>query len=180
MIKYLALLRGINVGGNNIIRMSELKSCFEAMGFENVITFIQSGNVIFESPETNLEKLTKKIEKALSSKFNYKSKIVLRTYDQLKRIVEQAPKSWGRDPEYKHNLLFIKEPMTAEKALIECGEPRKKFETATVGEGVIYLSASIANIGKTTFVKLAGKPIYQQITVRNYNTSVKLLKLMKY
>ena len=77
---YLALLRGINVGGSNIIKMAALKTCFEGMGFTNVATYIQSGNVLFASAEKNTGKLTRKIEKALSKQFSYKSLVVMVMY----------------------------------------------------------------------------------------------------
>ena len=75
METYVALLRGINVGGKNIIKMVDLKSCFETMGFSDVITYIQSGNIIFKTPEENKYVLTQQIEKGLSEQFNYQSKI---------------------------------------------------------------------------------------------------------
>lgn len=69
-IQYLALLRGINVGGKNIIKMVDLKACFEEMDLSDVTTYIQSGNVVFASTETDSAKLTDKIEKTLSKRFN--------------------------------------------------------------------------------------------------------------
>ncbi|RPI70922.1 MAG: DUF1697 domain-containing protein, partial [Ignavibacteriales bacterium] len=69
-IQWLALLRGINVGGNNIIKMADLKTCFESLKFSDVETFIQSGNIIFKSEEKDKFILTDKIEKALSKTFN--------------------------------------------------------------------------------------------------------------
>lgn len=179
MTKYLILLRGINVGGNNIIKMADLKSCLEKAGFKNVRTFIQSGNVILESEEKDIDKLITKIEKLLSKEFNYDSKIVIRTQKQIKKIIESAPKWWGKDTSYKHYLTFIKEPMTAKEALKECGEPIEGIEFTEAGEGVIYTSASTDSLTRTSFVKLPGKAIYKHMTIRNYNTSVKLAKMME-
>jgi uncharacterized protein (DUF1697 family) len=86
-----ALLRGINVGGNNVIRMADLKEGFEAMGFDEVRTYIQSGNVIFRATESDLAKLAGRIEKALGARFHYDSRIVVRSHEQLDRIVRKAP-----------------------------------------------------------------------------------------
>ena len=80
MTRYVALLRGINVGGKNLIKMTDLKACFEALGFENVSTYIQSGNVLFSANKSNQAKLTSRIEEALSKTFNYKSRVVVRSY----------------------------------------------------------------------------------------------------
>ena len=82
-IQYLALLRGINVGGNNIIKMTDLKSCFESLAFTNVSTYIQSGNILFLSDEKDQTKLTNKISKALSEKFNYNLPIMIFSKKQL-------------------------------------------------------------------------------------------------
>ena len=70
---YLALLRGINVGGNNVIRMADLKRCFEGCGFENVATFIQSGNVVFSADDGEVKEVTSRIESLLSRRFSYDS-----------------------------------------------------------------------------------------------------------
>jgi len=79
VIRYLGLLRGINVGGSNIIKMADLRSCFEEMGFKGVLTYIQSGNVLFESEDRDKLKLQDKIEKVLSDRFNYSSSVVVVT-----------------------------------------------------------------------------------------------------
>ncbi|PIP95172.1 MAG: hypothetical protein COW78_06965, partial [Bdellovibrio sp. CG22_combo_CG10-13_8_21_14_all_39_27] len=98
MGKKICLLRGINVGGKNIIKMSDLKSCFEKMGFEDVETYIQSGNVIFSSKEAN-SALTKLIERELLKKFSYKEPILLLSDKKLKTIVSSSPKDFGNDPD---------------------------------------------------------------------------------
>ncbi|MBK8781165.1 MAG: DUF1697 domain-containing protein [Anaerolineales bacterium] len=76
-IQYLVLLRGINVGGKNIVKMLDLKSSFEGMGFSNVLTYIQSGNVLFESDEKDKAILTTKIEKGLSKRFDFLARVVV-------------------------------------------------------------------------------------------------------
>ncbi len=178
-MKYIILLRGINVGGNNTVKMSDLKSCLENAGFKNVITYINSGNVIVESEKKDLRKLTIEIEKLLTERFKIDLKIVLVDYPSYKAIIENAPKWWNGSPEYRHYLLFIKPPVTSESALKECGEPKEGIEFMTAADGVIYSSALISEISKSTINKIVGKPIYKQMTIRNYNTSLKLLKLME-
>src|SRR5215472_9506707 len=93
-MKYVALLRGINVGGNNIIKMEQLKACFEEGGFQQVMTYIQSGNVLFESDEENGAKLTNAIEDTLSRTFNYSARVVIRSYAQMQRVVSEVPDDW--------------------------------------------------------------------------------------
>ena len=94
---YVALLRGVNVGGRNIMSMTALRQCLEQLGLTNVITFIQSGNVAFESIEKNGAKLTRRIESAVSAALGIDSRVVLLSQAQLKAIVADAPAVMGRE-----------------------------------------------------------------------------------
>jgi uncharacterized protein (DUF1697 family) len=111
---YVALLRGINVGGKNLIKMPALKACFEANAFEDVATFIQSGNVLFASPETPAAELTQRIEAMLAETFGYQANVVVRNRKQMRAVVERAPDAFGADPvRYRYDVIFLKEPLTA-------------------------------------------------------------------
>ena len=90
-VQYVALLRGINVGGKNLIRMPDLRAAFEAMGFTDVVTYIQSGNVLFRAPRQKRDELAAGIESALSRRFGIELKVVALTKAQLKGVVEGAP-----------------------------------------------------------------------------------------
>jgi len=94
--RHLALLRGINVGGNNIIKMADLKACFEEMGFTNVVTYIQSGNVLFDVEDSEINRFTTTIEQKLSEQFSYASRIVLITREKLLGIIQNAPTGFSR------------------------------------------------------------------------------------
>jgi len=96
MKRHIAFLRGKNVGGNNIIKMADLKTCFEEMGFTNVVTYIQSGNVLFDSNENDQFKLKQQIEKALSERFGYSSKVVLLSQQALIQIINVTPEGFWR------------------------------------------------------------------------------------
>ena len=89
--KYVALLRGINVGGRNVIRMADLRSAFEAEGFRDVVTYIQSGNVIFRGTGSTPGALTIQIEEMLASAFGYQARVVLRSRRQMEAVVAGAP-----------------------------------------------------------------------------------------
>ena len=91
MTTYIALLRGINVAGQKIIKMTELAGCFESMRFENVRTYIQSGNVIFESKVTDTNKLSRQIEKILREILGYNILVFLRTNKDLNKIRKFNP-----------------------------------------------------------------------------------------
>jgi uncharacterized protein (DUF1697 family) len=175
---YLALLRGINVGGNNIIKMVDLKKCFETIGFTDVVTYIQSGNVLFKSEEQDKGKLIIKIEKELSDRFSYKSKIVLVTKTQLESVVNDAPMGFGTLPEeYKYDVFFIKSPLTPTKA-IKSIKLRDGVDCVFVGIDVLYFHHLISKAGQSYLTKVIGLPIYQSMTIRNWNTTTKLFELM--
>jgi uncharacterized protein (DUF1697 family) len=175
---YVALLRGINVGGKNLIGMPALKACFEGHGFADVATYIQSGNVLFQSPEDNFERLTSDIEKLLSGEFSYESRVVVVSHDQLKAAVESAPKGFGTNPaEYRYDVLFLKAPLTAEEAM-KSSSSREGVDEVFPGNGVIYFSRLIARATQSYLSRIVGLPVYQKMTIRNWNTTTKLLALM--
>jgi len=177
--QYVALLRGINVGGGNIIKMTDLKVCFEECKFENVATYIQSGNVLFESTETDQQKLAQELERALSKTFSpYKARVVLCAHARLKQIVHEAPKGFGSQPkEYRYDVLFLKEPLTASEAM-KSVLVREGVDAAFAGPGVLYFSRLNARATQSYLSRLVSLPIYQHITARNWNTTTKLLALM--
>ncbi len=177
-MKYVALLRGINVGGNNIIKMVALKACFEKEGFKSVSTFIQSGNVIFESEEKHTDIVIRKIESSLSKTFSYKSRIVLRSLEQMKKVVANVPDDWQKQTDIRCYIAFIKEPMTAEKVGKDI-ELKDGVDSLKVGNGVLYMTTLFSALTKSRFNKLAGKKIYQDMTIRNYNTTKKITALME-
>jgi len=90
-ITYVALLRGVNVGGHRLIKMAELKRLFEAMGFGRVRTHIQSGNVVFTSSDALPEPLRQRIEREIAARFGFPVTVVLRTAAELERIIAACP-----------------------------------------------------------------------------------------
>jgi uncharacterized protein (DUF1697 family) len=177
-MKYVALLRGINVGGRNIIKMAALKVCLEQQGFRNVATFIQSGNVIFESDERNAGKLTMQLEGALSKMFDYDSRVVLRSRAQLKAVVSGVPTKWKTRSDLRCNIAFLREPVTARHALGEV-DVNPQVDSVQEGKGVLYLSTLVSGLKRSRFTRIIGKSIYRDMTIRNYNTCQKLLALME-
>lgn len=179
MAVYLALLRGINVGGKNIIKMADLKASFESMGFSDVVTYIQSGNVVFASTEKDIAKLTDKIERTLSKRFNYTSRLVLVAHSEMKKIVAGAPKGFGDEPDkYRYDVIFLKEPLTPAKAM-EQVSVRDGVDQAYEGKYVLYFSRLISRASQSYLTKIIGLPMYQNMTIRNWNTTTKLLVLME-
>ena len=176
---YVALLRGINVGGSNLIRMVALKACFEAKGFRDVATYIQSGNVLFTASRGNQATLTGQIEKALSKTFAYQSRVVVRSLEQMKSAVQNAPTGFGRQPSvYRYDVIFLKEPLTVAEAL-KSVSAKPGVDRVFAGESVLYFSRLISKAAQSQLSRVVGTPAYQNMTIRNWNTTVKLFDLMK-
>lgn len=177
--QYLALLRGINVGGGNIIRMAALKACFEASKLENVATYIQSGNVLFETHESDAVRLVRKLEAVLSKTFNpYEARIVLCSHAKLKEIVRKAPKGFGTQPQkYRYDVIFLKAPLTAVET-IKSVPAKVGVDEAFVGPDVLYFSRLTARASQSHLARIVSLPLYKGMTIRNWNTTTKLLALM--
>ena len=177
--RFLALLRGINVGGKNVIAKDDLRECFEELGLTNVRTYIQSGNILFRSEETAGKELTPLIEKSLSKRFSYDAQAVVLSYRKYKSVIQAAPRIWGNCDSQKHNALFTLNGITPKKVLAQLSPPKTNIESLTAGPGVIFWSVSKKQLTKTTFMKLAKESVYQQMTIRNHNTAFKLLELFE-
>ncbi len=177
--QYLALLRGINVGGKNIIKMAELKACFEASGFGNVATYIQSGNVLFSAPGSDPASLTGQIEAALSTTFQpYEARIVVCAAEKLTEIVRSAPPGFGSQPdEYRCDVIFLRPPLAADEA-IQHLSARPGVDEMFTGPDVLYFSRLIARASQSRLTRIIASPIYPEITIRNWNTSCKLQALL--
>ena len=179
MNQFVALLRGINVGGKNLIKMAELKACFEALGFENVRTYIQSGNVLFRADESDQAGLTTRLEDALSKTFNYQSRVVVRSEEEMKAIVAHAPKGFGSDPAtYRYDVIFLKDPLTSSQAM-QSVTMKEGVDQAFAGNGVLYFSRLISKAAQSHLTRIITLPIYQSMTIRNWNTTTKLLSMME-
>ena len=177
-MRFLALLRGINVGGNSIIRMVELKTALEKDGFKNPKTYIQSGNVFIDS-ESKPDKVARDIEASIKKHFNLDVSVAVFTQKQWQAVIDQAPDKWGKDKDWKHNLLILLEPYDINQVIDSIGELKPDIEFMVAGEGVLYQSLSISLFGRTTTGKLASKSIYKRMTIRNFNTTTKLLNLFE-
>lgn len=171
MTQYVAFLRGINVGGNNIIKMDDLRKRFEAMGFSDVKTYIQSGNVIFQSEIQEKEKLEKIIQNALGFT------VMVRSQKEMEKVVASFPTIFA-DPDWKHNVIFLSKTLDSTEVITRFAL-KPEIETVTYSPGVLFWSAKLSDLTRSSMVKLAAKKEYKEMTVRNLNTTQKILSLMK-
>lgn len=176
-MKYIALLRGINVGGKNKVSMSNLKICFENAGFQNVLTYINSGNVIFESEEQSTVKLVNQCEENIKKEFGFPIRLVLLDVNTLKEALEHVPEWWGHAPNSKHNAIFVIQPATAEEVIEDAGKTKPEYEQLYAYKEIIFWSAPLRTFSRTRWSKVVGTKAYQNITIRNANTTKKLLEL---
>lgn len=175
--RYVALLRGINVGGRNPVAMADLRETFATEGHSSVSTYIQSGNVLFGSdvPSTSLEN---EVEAMLERRLGFPLLVVVRSHRQLRNIVEKAPDGFGGDPDtYHSDVLFLKGPMSSRQAM-RVVELRDGVDQAWTGSGVLYFSRLSARRTQSRMSRIVGTPEYQQMTIRSWNTTTKLLSLL--
>ena len=179
MPRYVALLRGINVGGANLIPMAALRTSFEGCALADVCTYIQSGNVIFGASGISERQIATRIGKALAADFGYTGLVMLRSRTQMREVVLKAPSRFGKSPDsYRYDVVFLDASLHAPAAL-EAIRTRDGVDEATAGPGVIYFSRLISRASQSYLAKLVSMPIYKQMTVRNWNTTTKLLSLME-
>lgn len=174
---FVALLRGVNVGGNNMISMRALKESFETMGFANVSTYINSGNIIFQSKESDPRKLERKIEQMLSSDYQLESKVVVRSQSEMEQLVQTLPRKWGDDSSFRYNVVFLRHSIDSEKFLDEL-PVNSDIEEVVYRPGTLLWSLRASEATRSKFAKLPSRKIYKEMTIRNLNTTRKLHDLM--
>lgn len=159
--------------------MPALRACFAEHGFPEARTYIQSGNVVFTSGGTSAAALTRAIEEMLSSAFAYEASVVLRSRAQMRAILDRAPEGFGTKPsEYRSDVIFLKEPLRP-KAAMEVVLTRPEVDEAAPGPGVLYFSRLASRAAESRLSRIVSSPIYPNVTIRNWNTTVALLKLME-
>lgn len=179
MTKYLAILRGINVGGKRRLKMSDLKALFESLGFSKVQTYIQSGNVIFETSENNSDQISKEIEKAILERYNYKVPVIIRTASELKKAIAANPYYVPEEKDVKGlHLTFLKaKPGENEiQKAMEANFAPDEFEI--LGKHIYlhcqgkYSDSKLSNTFFESKLKIPG-------TTRNWRTMLKLEKMLE-
>ncbi len=174
---YLALLRGINVAGHSTVPMDTLKDCLTKLGFQNVQTYINSGNVIFETEATEQALLANTIELALLQTFNFPITVIIRSEKELKKIAKAVPSHWQNNAAQKTDILFLRPDYDSPKT-------RNKIATTPGVDSLIYTKGAIIwnvpkdQYNKSGMRKFIGTTVYKNMTARNVNTVRKLASLV--
>ncbi len=178
MTRYVALIRGINVGGKGKVSMTQLKEELITAGFKDVSTYINSGNVIFSSLKTNITGLVEEFELILKHKFSVETHVAVISVEEFHDDFTHAPKWWGVDDD-KHNVLFVIAPATSEEIYKEVGEAKPEYEKVDFRGHMIFWSAPLKTFSRSRWSKIVGTPAYNKVTIRNANTTKKLIELTK-
>ncbi|MDR0969333.1 MAG: DUF1697 domain-containing protein [Lentimicrobiaceae bacterium] len=173
---YLALLRGINVGGKNTLKMDELKAIFEEMNFRNLQTYIQSGNIFLTDSETDKIKIAKRIENELFQKMGLKIFVLVLEISELENIINNLPNGFGYEyKKYKYDIIFLGKPLTTKDVMkvITIKESENKIYE---GENVFYVKRLSEKLTGSYIAEISTK--WEDVVVRNLNTSKKLYEIM--
>lgn len=177
--RHVALLRGINVGGRNRVPMPDLRACVEAAGYAQVSTYIQSGNVLLSAPpDTGGDRLEADLEAAIEQHLGLPVAVVVRSHEQMRQVVSEAPAGFGEAPEtYLSDTVFLKAPLASADAL-RVVRLREGVDTAWPGNGVLYFRRLSARRNQSRMSAIVGSPEYRRMTIRSWATTTTLLALL--
>lgn len=179
MKRYIALLRGINISGKNKISMSELKSCFIELGYADVITHLNSGNVVFSIDENDENILADKIKEMIRERFGLDIPVFVILQEELEEVLSKAPDWWGTDDKETYdNLIFVMPSATAEIVAEKIGEPTKELEQIYIYKNTVFWSFDRKKYAKANWWrKTATAGIGEMITIRTANTLRRIVKM---
>jgi uncharacterized protein (DUF1697 family) len=177
-VQYIALLRGVNVGGKGMVSMTVLKERLTAIGLQDVATYINSGNVLFSTSKTDINKLAKEIAQDMAKTFGHDTRLIIYSHEQFKKVVSGAPKGFGTKPElYRCDVIYLVPPLAAPDVMSQI-MLREEVDTADKGDGVVYFSRLAARSAQSKLNRIVSLPVYKDMTIRNWNTTTKLLTMM--
>ncbi|MHB8050846.1 MAG: DUF1697 domain-containing protein [Coriobacteriia bacterium] len=177
-MRYVALLRGINVGGANKISMAELRSVFEDAGMLAVRTYINSGNVLFSSDMEDRGQLVDLLQNAIREHSGVSADVQLRTEEEIAAVVGAIPAEWTNDASMKCDVVFLQPDVDGAEILEELG-PRPGIEDALYVQGAVIWRLDRKNATRSRLTRIVGTPLYSRVTVRNCNTVRRLLELLQ-
>lgn len=175
---YVALLRGINVGGKNKIDMKLLKETFVRTGMQSVTTYINSGNVIFTDMKHTKTEITDLLEAAIFRDFQLNIKVLIRSLNDFEHIMKVLPEAWKNDKDMRSDVLFLWEKFDRETVINELNI-KPEVDTVMYVPGAILWTLDKVNITKSGLNKFIGTDVYKKMTARNVNTTRKIYEIMK-
>jgi uncharacterized protein (DUF1697 family) len=176
-MRYLALLRGVNVGGANKVSMADLRAALQGAGMTAVRTYINSGNVIFSTEVLDRVQLTGILTQAIHARTGLDADMQLRDAGELSAIVGAIPAEWKNDDSMKCDVVFLQADVDRASVLEEMG-PRPGVEDAIYVPGAVIWRLDRKDAARNRLTRMVGTPLYKRVTVRNCNTTRKLLELL--
>lgn len=177
-MKYLLLLRGVNVGGNHRVPMATLRDLFTTAGCRQIQSYINSGNLCFTS-DLERSEVDELVVDILTTNFDFPIDFRVLTEAEFKTDLAQAPTWWGADPTLRHNALF---KLRSYNQSHDSWLPTKltAYDQVLITPNIIFWTSTFrVNFSKSFYSKLLGTPFYQQTSARNFNTTMKLEKLLE-
>lgn len=175
---YVALLRGINVGGKRKVDMKQLKAAFEEAGMASVRTYINSGNVIFSSSIRSRARLTVLLEETVAGCCGFKVAVLIRDLESMRAVVRALPKSWVNDTTMKCDVMFLWDDVATPSVVKEL-PIKPDIEDVKYESGALIWRLDRESVTRSGQMNLAGTPLYKRMTIRNCTTARKLLELME-
>lgn len=175
-MKYVALLRGINVGGKAKVEMPKLIASFESIGCQDVLTYINSGNVIFQDDRSPTE-LVKLIESIVQQDFGLNVPVIVQDQVAIHKLIETIPSDWVNDSVQRTDVLFLWEHINKPE-IVKSILHNPDIENVLFIDGAMVWNIGRVNVRRGAGVKLIRTDIYKYMTVRNINTVRKLDELM--
>ena len=176
MRKYVAFLRGINVGGKNKIKMETLREMCHALGYKNVKTYINSGNVIFETAKADDKKLVVEIEKAIENEFSLSIKVMARTIDEIQDIIKNNPFDGQFESDKNLHVFFLKDELPEDKRALLLSNNNENEQFA-VRNREIFCLLRVSVLDSLMGKDYIGKKLKTPATARNWRTVNKILEL---
>jgi uncharacterized protein (DUF1697 family) len=175
---YIALLRGINVGGNNKIAMADLRAVFEQADMTNVATYINSGNVLFQSDEVSRVKLARRLEKAIERKFGFFVKVLVWDKPSVLELAKELPDEWVNDTAMKCDVMFLWEGFDSAAVMGEI-VIRPEIDDVKYFPGALLWRVDRDKVTRSGLLRIVGTDLYKHMTIRNCNTLRKLAVLLE-
>lgn len=173
---HVALIRGINVGGKNIVPMAELRTALAEAGLEDVRTYIQSGNVLF-STKKSTEAANNLVERVLADRFGVTTVVVTVPTAMFREVVDQAPKGFGESDLRRWDVIFLRPSLPVAQAL-NVVRTREGVDEVDHGKHAIYFSRLEAEASRTRLTAIVGTPAYADMTIRNWRTTTRLRAML--
>ena len=179
MKRYIALLRGINISGKNKLPMADLKDGFAALGYADVRSHLNSGNLLFSTDNTEESALAGDIRTMIAERFALDIPVYILSQEKLAHILEQAPAWWDtEDKAIYDNLIFVLPTSTAEEIAAKIGAPTLELEQVQLCNDAIFWSFDLARHSKANWwKKTAAAGIGEHLTIRTANTVKKLVTM---